>query len=58
MKHKWKLDEMGEIDNFAFEYEYHNGPVCERCGFTLCMYCQPEGWDDESCPETMEEYNE
>ena len=49
---------MGEIDNFAFEYEYHNGPVCERCGFTFCMYCQPEGWDDESCPETMEEYNE
>lgn len=31
-EHKWVEDEDGDIDVFAFDMDFHNGPVCERCG--------------------------
>lgn len=38
-KHKWRLDKDGNIDEFAMEYDYHNGPACERCHESFCMFC-------------------
>lgn len=48
MKHRWKLDEDGKPDIFAFESGHHNGPQCLRCGESFCHHCwQP--YEDE-CP--------
>lgn len=50
-KHKWKTKDDGEVDEFAWDREFHNGPVCTICGFTPCVHCRP-GWeDDEGCKE-------
>lgn len=38
-KHKWVRDG-GKIDFFAFAVGYHNGPQCDRCGFSYCEHCQ------------------
>lgn len=54
MKHTWRKTENGKIDTFASSAEYCNGPVCERCGFSFCEHCNPEGYDDESCPSDDE----
>lgn len=53
--HKWRLNENGEPDSFAFETGYHNGYACQRCGYCFCMYCDPDGFDKEPC---IVEYNE
>lgn len=29
----------GEVDDFAYEYENHNGPRCSRCGEGFCRHC-------------------
>ena len=51
MKHRWILDEHGNIDKWQFEYgDIHNGPKCELCGFTFCMHCNPEYMDLDDCP--------
>lgn len=50
-KHKWKTRYDGEIDEFAWDREFHNGPVCTICGSAPCVHCRP-GWkDDEGCYE-------
>lgn len=41
-KHKWKRDKDGKIDDFAWEYEFCNGVVCERCGESVCVHCNPD----------------
>ena len=48
-EHKWRLDENGEIDEFAYECDYHNGPVCERCYYSFCEHCNPDGYKDNDC---------
>lgn len=40
-EHDWARDEDGKIDEFAMEYEYHNGPYCNRCGYSFCIHCTP-----------------
>lgn len=52
--HKWRLNENGEPDEWAFEYGYHNGYSCQRCGYCFCMHCDPDGFDKEPC---IVEYN-
>lgn len=47
-KHEWKKDRHGNIDLWAFEYEYHNGPQCERCGESYCEHCDPH-YDSKPC---------
>lgn len=44
-EHIWRKDENGEIDEWAMEYEYHQGPVCERCGDSFCIHCEPDGYE-------------
>ena len=53
--HKWRLNDEGEPDYFAFEVDYHNGYLCERCGYSFCMHCDPDGFDKEPC---IVEYSE
>lgn len=37
--HTWKLNEDGEVDEFAMSYEFHNGPMCTKCYYTYCVHC-------------------
>ena len=48
-KHKWKRKENGEIDDFAWDHAYCNGVVCEVCGLTQCVHCNPDYDDLEDC---------
>ena len=56
-KHLWKKDEFGEIDEFAYSVDYHNGPVCKVCGYSFCIHCHPEQIESDCyigyyiCPE-------
>lgn len=38
--HLLRLDDNGVVDDFAMEYEYHNGPMCELCHESWCVHCQ------------------
>jgi hypothetical protein len=53
--HVWKLDEDGRVNEFAHEYEYHNGPVCVRCGYEFCHHCND--LPEKICPVTEREVN-
>ena len=35
-EHEWRRTKDGEIDDMAICFDYHNGPVCERCGYASC----------------------
>lgn len=48
-EHDWKRRENGEIDDFAYDNDYHNGPMCKRCYYSFCMFCDPDGWNKEPC---------
>lgn len=50
-KHKWRRKENGEIDNFAWEFDYHNGVACEICGETVCVHCNPNYDELDDCEE-------
>lgn len=47
-KHMWRRDKHGEIDTWAMEFEFHNGPICEVCGDSTCIHCSPD-WENEEC---------
>ena len=53
-EHQWRRTEKGKIDEFAMCFDYHNGPACERCGYSFCEHCEPNGWDEEPC--VIDEY--
>ena len=58
-KHLWKKNNDGEVDEWAWECGYCNGPECEICGATFCVHCDkrnieihPDGksrYDEENC---------
>ena len=50
-KHKWRTREDGEIDEFAWDYEYHNGVICDICGFNPCIHCHPDYDENDDCNE-------
>lgn len=50
-KHKWHKNQYGEIDDFAWEFEYHNGVICEVCGETVCVLCNPKYDELSDCEE-------
>lgn len=50
MKHKFKRSEYDKrkVDKFGFEAgEFHNGPLCVRCGEGFCIHCHPERMNEE-----------
>ena len=42
MGHKLFRDENGEVDCWILDYDYHNGPGCEKCEDSWCHHCQGE----------------
>lgn len=44
-KHDWHKNKDGTVDKCAFEYEYHIGVVCKRCGESVCVLCH-EDYDE------------
>lgn len=44
-------NENGEIDDFAFDYDYHNVVVCEICGEAVCVHCNPDWEKLEDCED-------
>lgn len=50
-KHTWKKGENGEIDDFAWDSDCHNGVVCEVCGKAVCVYCNPDYMKLDDCEE-------
>ena len=51
-KHKWQRKKNGEIDDFAWDYGYHNGVVCEVCGESVCVHCEPDYDNKEDCEKS------
>ncbi len=47
-KHEWKKDENGNVDEWAFEQGLCAGVVCERCGESVCVWCEPD-YDKGKC---------
>ena len=47
-KHQWQKKKNGEVDDWAWGSGFCNGVVCERCGETICVHCNPN-YDDEPC---------
>lgn len=39
MGHVWRKDGEG-VDICGYDRGWHNGPVCEVCGYGFCEYCQ------------------
>lgn len=48
-RHAWAKNSDGEIDHFAFECGYCNGPRCTRCSTSFCEHCSPDGWAVGPC---------
>lgn len=48
-KHNWEKNSKGEIDTFAWDNDFHNGPYCKRCGYSFCVHCNPKGYNKEPC---------
>jgi hypothetical protein len=39
--HEWALYD-GEVNSFAMDAEFHNGPRCVNCGYSFCEHCKDE----------------
>lgn len=50
-KHKWRRNKNGEIDDFAWGFEFHNGVTCEVCGRNVCVHCNPDYDELDDCEE-------
>ncbi len=48
-EHDWETDEDGNIDEWVMDFEFHHGPACKRCGYSFCVNCKPNGWNEEPC---------
>lgn len=48
-EHDWETDEDGNIDECAMDEEFHHGPACKRCGYSFCICCNPNGFNEEPC---------
>ena len=50
-EHDWETEEDGSIDEWAFESEdsIHHGPMCKRCGYSFCVLCYEDGYNNKQC---------
>jgi hypothetical protein len=37
--HIWILNDDGIINMFAYSVDFHNGPICKKCGYSYCEHC-------------------
>ncbi len=49
MKHNWKKNENGNVDEWAWESGFHNGVYCQDCGKTVCVHCNPDYMELDDC---------
>lgn len=47
-KHVWQKDDNGNIDEFAVDSGFHNGPRCIICHDEFCTHCEPS-WENTGC---------
>lgn len=55
--HKWRLNEDGQPDEWAFENGYCNGYACTRCYYTFCKHCEPNGFEKAKTVPCIVEYD-
>lgn len=55
MKHNWKKDKNGNIDEWAWDAGFHNGVFCEDCGMCVCVHCDPDYMELDDCTGPREE---
>ena len=48
-EHLWQRDKNGNIDLWAFEEGYCDGPVCTRCWHSECVHCNEDWETDHVC---------
>lgn len=46
-EHNWLKTEDGDINMWAYEEDFCNGPRCEQCATVACIHCEPE-WEAEA----------
>ena len=49
MRHNWKKDKNGNVDEWAWDAGYHNGVYCVNCGKTVCVNCTPDYMALDDC---------
>lgn len=49
MKHNWKKDENGNVNEWAWESGFHNGVICMNCGRSVCVHCEPDYLELDDC---------
>lgn len=50
-EHLWERNSSGNVNEFAMEADNHNGPMCERCGYSYCQHCEdPKEAEREELP--------
>ena len=54
-KHRWKKYDDGEIDFFAWDSGYCNGPQCLDCGESFCVHCAERDGGHEAVKKKLEE---
>ena len=52
--HTWMVNGDGEINIFAFEHGWHNGPACVVCGYGFCHHCR--SGPEVDCPTPATQY--
>lgn len=40
--HMFAVTSDGYIHDFAYEYDYHNGPYCYACDGGFCQHCETD----------------
>lgn len=53
--HSWEKDDDGNVDEWAWEYDYHNGVACENCCTSICVSCEDYTECDTECSNTWNE---
>lgn len=49
MKHNWEKDENGNVNEWAWEANSHNGVFCVDCGKSVCVHCDPNYMELDDC---------
>ena len=49
MKHNWKKDENGNVNEWTWESGFHNGVICRNCGRSVCVHCEPDYLELDDC---------
>lgn len=54
--HVWETyEDDKEVNTFAYQKGFHNGPVCVNCGMSFCEHCT-DGIIPYPCPSAKERF--